>query len=372
MKRRKKSYGLWQNTAFMLGTSWQVRKSVPLLCIAIALLEVANRLTQLLIAPVILEQVESKAPLSRLMLAILLFGGLLLLWSALLAYVNANTLFGRIEIRMKLMQQVVEKNMRTSFPNTEDPKVLEKKAQVHEATCDNGRASEAIWNTLTDLLKNILGFVIFLLMLTALDWRLAAVVAVTAAASYLASLQANRREECYREQAKEYEHQLYYTSQLASDRAFAKDIRIFSMGPWLREVYGKYLKLYGNLFARREKAHLWASAADVLLAFLRNGAAYLYLISLALAGRLSAPEFLLYFNAAGEFANWVTGILNTFATLHRQCIELTPIREYLDWPEPFRFGDGKPLPEPLKTPCEIRLEDVSFRYPGRSGTFCPT
>lgn len=40
------------------------------------------------------------------------------------------------------------------------------------------------------------------------------------------------------------------------------------------------------------------------------------------------------------------------------------MQEYLNWPEPFRFEGGKPLPKDTDHPYELRLDDVSYRYPG--------
>ena len=103
--------------------------------------------------------------------------------------------------------------------------------------------------------------------------------------------------------------------------------------------------------------------ADVLLGVLRNGVAYFYLIRMALVDGLPASRFLLYFTAVSGFTAWITGILGEFVKLHKEGLELNAIRDYLDTPEPFRFTGGLPLPD-LSKGCELRLEKVSFRYPG--------
>ena len=46
--------------------------------------------------------------------------------------------------------------------------------------------------------------------------------------------------------------------------------------------------------------------------------------------------------------------------LHRQSQDISKLREFLDWEEPFRFAGGRALPQ---APYTFRLEDVSFRYP---------
>ena len=83
---------------------------------------------------------------------------------------------------------------------------------------------------------------------------------------------------------------------------------------------------------------------------------------MALNENLPASTFLLYFTAVSGFTAWITGILNEFAALRKESLDLNTIREYLDVPEPFRFEGGVPIPD-LSGGCEIKLEKVSFRYP---------
>lgn len=113
---------------------------------------------------------------------------------------------------------------------------------------------------------------------------------------------------------------------------------------------------------RRERVYAWNCVVDVLLQFARNGIAYVYLIGMALNKGLSASEFLLYFTAFTGFSNWVTGLLSQFATLHKECMGLSTILEYIHLPEQFRFQGGKPIPKAER--YELKLENVSFRYPG--------
>lgn len=106
---------------------------------------------------------------------------------------------------------------------------------------------------------------------------------------------------------------------------------------------------------------------DIALSFLRNGIAYAYLITLTLKEGLPASEFLLYFTAMNGFTAWVRGILSGFATLHKQSLDISIVREFLEIPEPFRFEEGEPLKPDLNKSYEIRLSNVSFRYPEANG-----
>ena len=135
---------------------------------------------------------------------------------------------------------------------------------------------------------------------------------------------------------------------------------MFGIRPWLEELYAKTMRLYRGFIRRREGTYLWANLLDIALTFLRSGIAYWYLISLTLGQGLPTSEFLLYFSAVSGFTAWITGILEQLTTLHQQSLELSTIREFLEYPEPFSMEGGKSLPNGS---YEITLEHVSFRYP---------
>ena len=362
-KKEKPLYNLWQNTAWMMGSAWKTRKSVLFLCVAVAAGAVALSLTELFVTPAVLQKVETAAPFPELLGAVIGFALLLMLVSALNAYLGNITSLGRIEVRIALLQQVGLKYEMTSFPNTEDPAVLKKMEKANEAMYGNTTASEAVWTTLTDLLKNIAGFVIYLALLSSLDPVLLIVVLATTVVGFFVSQRINQWGYRHREEESAYLKKLNYITYKAPQRALGKDIRIFGLRPWLQDVFDSAMRLYSDFIARREKVYLWADVVDVLLSFARNGIAYVYLITMALGQGLPASQFLLYFTAIGGFTTWITGILAGFSTLNLQSMDLSTIREFLEIPELFLFEDGKPL-KAENIPYEIELRNVRFRYPG--------
>lgn len=130
----------------------------------------------------------------------------------------------------------------------------------------------------------------------------------------------------------------------------------------LDEILHGIHDLYLAFTLRCERVELLADMTEVVLTMARNGIAYVYLIHLALNEGLSAPEFLLYFTAMTTFTQWVMGILREMSTLHKESLDISRVREFLDFPEPFRFEDGRDVP--ASDDYELTLENVSFRYPG--------
>ena len=136
------------------------------------------------------------------------------------------------------------------------------------------------------------------------------------------------------------------------------------MASWLEAVYQSGFSLYKGFIAKREKNYILADLADLALTFLRNGLAYFYLINLVLNHNLPASSFLLYFTAIGGFTMWISGILLEFTTLHQQSLDLSRIREVLDYPEEFSFRDGESLIPSEHGKYELELRNVSFSYAG--------
>lgn len=357
-------YNLWQASAYMVRIAWKKQKSVLVLCVVMAVLEILLNLTNLFVVPVILQKIELLVSLRELIETILWFAFILMVLRMLKAYVSSNLLFGRIAVRMHLVTCINNKISTTSYPNTEDTAKLKMLEKANMAVCSNYDASEAIWNTLTDLLKNVSCFVIYICLLSVLNPGLIAMIIIITGMDYFISQRIYEWGYRHREEESLYSKKLNYICNQISSLELAKDIRIFGMDSWLNDIYNKTIHLYQAFIARREKVYIWANLVDVALSLIQNGAAYVYLILFTIENGMAASDFLIYFTAISGFTNWITGILSVFSTLKKQCIDISGIREYLEEPEIFSFEEGEKLEVSQCGNYEIHLKNVSFRYPG--------
>lgn len=363
-KTPKPKYNMWQNTVYMISLAWNLKeKKVLVLCFLTACLAVMNNIINLYISPMILSVVERKAPISELLLTIAFFIGSMMLVSASSAYVNENVLFGRITIRLGIINLINKKSATTSYVNIEDEAFIKLRSKASEATSGNFSATEAIWGTLTSLLENSIGFIIYVLLLTTVQPVLVIIILITTILSYFINNACSSYEYQHREEEAEYVQKISYVINQANDWSAAKDIRIFGLRFWLEELGAKAMDAYIAFHRKAQGVYLWAKIADVVLSFIRNGVAYAYLITLVLSGKLSASEFLLLFSAVSGFTSWVSGILGQLHTLYKQSLEISIIRECLEYPEPFSFENGAPLVAEEGKSYEITLENVTFRYP---------
>lgn len=357
-------YNMWQNTGFMIKTAWEKSKAVIFLCALSGVLAFLVSLAELYFAPAVLEIVESKQPLEKLLGTIAFFSLALIILKAIKEYVRMNVTTDRVAIRTGLLSDAQLKLATMSYPLTENERVLALFSKMGEAMYSNNSAAEAIWDTLAKLVEAILGFIVYMLLLNRVDTVLLLVVTLTSAASYFSSKRLSAWGYRHREEEAEYEHRCDYLGKKAQDYTLAKDIRIFGISAWLIDVFSGVYKLYHDFHARAARVYIWADVIDAAFALLRNGIAYFYLIAMALRGELSAAEFLLYFTAVSGFTAFVREILSNLSDLHDHGLKLASLREVMDIKETFKFEDGEPL-EPVRgAPYKIELRNVSYRYEG--------
>ena len=359
MNTKQKRYSLSGNIAWMVKICWQTRRRALFLCLAMALCDILNNLTGLYIGPKVLGLVETHSSLSRLLGTILFFTLALLLTQYGKTYLGGYNQFCLVENRTSIMMDVSRKFNTTGYPNTLRAEFLRLLGKTDDATDNNQSSTEEIYRTITSLLTNLGGLIAYLTILSGLNlWLL-----LFMAASCTGEFWAARYKDNWIYAHRDTENQFYLKKRYLRDKSesieLAKDIRIFGLQNWMNDLLTSIHDAYYDFQLKVEKKRLLVDLVGTVCTVARNGIAYWYLIRLALRNGLGVPEFLLYFTAASTFTTWVLGILTDLSKLNKQSLDISQVREFLDYPEPFR-GQA---PVPKAAQYELRLEQVSFRYP---------
>lgn len=361
-------YGMLSNSLFMVREALGINPVVLVLTLLQALLAVAISLMELYVTPTILGKLERHEALETMLGSICFFALGIMGLQGLSDYLESNQMFSRLPVRLSIIAKMWHKAGSCSYPVRESQDFIRSFTKATDASLGNSSAAEDTWNTFAVLIQNFLGFLIYLYLLTHVDPVIVIVTLVAAITGYLVSNHFNGWGYRHRQEESEIKNRFFYFRDKARDRRLAKDVRIFGIGDWLREVLDKNMRMLQDFYLRRERVCLLADITDVILSFLRNGVAYAWLLYQAVQGNLTASEFLLYFTAASGFTAWITGIMVSVSKLRRQCMDLSCIREMLDYEEPFLFEEGKALRTEPGTDYTIELRDVTFRYPGSEQT----
>jgi len=364
-KSPKPKYNMWQNSVYMITLAWREKeKKVIVLCLLTLALSITSHLVNLFLSPSIVNAVETKVTLLELVKTILFFIGANLLLSALSSYIGCNTSFGRISVRFAIANAINRKNTSTSYPNLNDEAFRKLSANANATISSNSRATESIWGTMTSFIRDVIEFFIYLFILSSLKSWMLILVPSTSIISFFITRYVNGYGYRHRDEYAECTDKIWYIGHSAQDYTAAKDISIFNIRPWFEELGKKAMEAFNAYHKRAQSVYIWAKITDLILAFIRNGVVYSYLIYLVLTEDLSAAEFLLFFSTVGHFSSRFTGLLKVSTTLYQESLDISTVRECLEYPEPFLFEEGKPLEPVNSNSYEIRLENVSYRYPG--------
>lgn len=362
-KKSKPKYGICSNMRYLLRMS---REEVPGLLLQQSvkvLASVVISVTGLYLSPTLLRLLEQRQSLEMLLKTLGIFVLVLLTAHAVKGYLDQQWI-RLVVARSCMVNRINAKVGSCSYPLLLNEEFQSKWGQGMEA-CDGsgGSATEAIWRTMFRILENMICFGIYLALLTQVQPFLILITLFTTGLGYLISYHFVQKEYCFQERAAEPYRRENDLLQAVRDPRLAKDVRIFGMREWLEGMHCKYLSLAEDIQKRRKTSNLLADMASLVLDILRNGIAYAYLLTATLRGELSAGEFLLYFTAVTGFTAWITGILGGFTELHRQSIEISAIREFIDYPEPFLMEGGKKPVLDSRRRCTLEMRDVTYWYP---------
>lgn len=361
MKKEKEKYSMWQVLQYFIGNTWQMHKSIILFSAALVLLMAGQHILELLVSPAILTKIETKAPISGLLVTIAVFVGGILLTSGVNQYIRLNFTREKTLLRLQFQKKIADKYTTTSYINMMDPEFGKK----HMACCQNctsGSNLVGLWDDITAVVWNFVGLVLFAILLCDFHPLLMVGILALAAAGWFIGKKLEYVNPRTMDEIENHFQQSWYVVNTLYDPNKGKDIRIFHMQEWLVDIYQRILNAMWNWYRKRETSGLWMDVTDVAIAVLRNGVGYAILIIAVIKGSISVPEFLLYTAAVGGFASWVTGLCQGLSGLRTKTRELSVILEFMNTPEIFRFEEGEELPD-LSQGCEIALEHVSFRYP---------
>lgn len=176
---------MWRNSWYMKKLAWTSKeKKVLVLCLLSAVLAVVSDLVNLYVSPMILQAVERHVSLRELVVTIAGLALALMFVSAASAYVNENTLYGRVTLRFELINLVSRKATTTSYPNVDDDSFTKLLTKAMEEMHDDNSAVQGIWSTLTRLITSILGFIIYISLLASVQPLLMLVTMTAAVISF--------------------------------------------------------------------------------------------------------------------------------------------------------------------------------------------
>lgn len=263
-------------------------------------------------------------------------------------------------------QQEVDRKSLTLFFQTYEKKEvrdLSHRAARSAQMWDGGQPISDVPARSMKLVENVLNYFLFGTVLTFVSPLLVPLLTLAPGVNWFCARAYRNWEYAHRARWTDIERRIWYVQGETADFAAAKDIRIYGMAGWFRQLFGELSakRLYWE--KKMIRRNFLSRIADLFVILLRDGAAYWLLIRMTLEGGITADRFLLYFSAISMFASFVGNIMDEWNGIRAASLDVCDFRRYVELPE--QDGDGSAhVEEHLGAAPEIVLEHVSFRYDG--------
>ncbi|HEX9337499.1 MAG TPA: ABC transporter ATP-binding protein [Pseudonocardiaceae bacterium] len=156
---------------------------------------------------------------------------------------------------------------------------------------------------------------------------------------------------------------MQYLSTLVTTDTYAKEVKLFGLGGYFAERFRVLSDVFYQRFRRQVSSRSLASTLLGTLTNLVTALTYLYVALLAVAGRVSLGDLVMYTVAATTLQMSAQTMFNEITGMYENNLYLNTLYRMLATrPAIMRPAHPVSLPEPLLG--HIVVENVSFSYPG--------
>lgn len=358
-KKEKPTYNILQCLRFAFSRVWRYSKAYCLITFIMLILSLLLMLANFYFSPALLGVLEANGGLVKFLLTLLILGGGQAFMNGLYSYISPNRSAPQMIITSRLTEEITHKIANTSYPNFLTERFKDRTGQAFGAT---GEIPGVCYHVCYYFLQKIILFGIYLYFLNDIHPVLGLVTAVLSIIMFFYNRWAYAWGQRHRDEESEVWRKWGYVHDNMIKLPLIKELKLFGMSGWVESIFRDVWMISAGLSKKREKFFAWRGVVNLVTDLGRNGFALYFLISLAMRGELTAARFLLLFNAVGNFSEEVGGMFDAINKIRENCLKVNNFMEFITYPEPFKFEEGEPVPRADK--YEIRLENVSYTYPG--------
>lgn len=140
-----------------------------------------------------------------------------------------------------------------------------------------------------------------------------------------------------------------------------KDIRLYKIQNWFVDLYKNLLNLYMSWVNKEQRRYFLIDLFERLITLVQNIVIYGYLLYSVINNKIDIASFTLYLGFVSGIGGFINAAFKQYVYMQKNNIHVQNFLDYIRCEEFSNRGEGKKLSE--NTTYEIRLEDVSFKYP---------
>jgi len=233
---------------------------------------------------------------------------------------------------------------------------------LHRAQQEAPYRPTAILNALLQCFQDGISLLAMAGILWWLHWAVIPVLALTAIPYFFVRLQQSNRLFAWERERTPLERKAWYVNMLLTQATAAKEVRLFDLGPRLREWFRDARAVLRRERIALERRWAFAGLAAQIVGVAGVFGVYSFVAVRTFHGLLTVGDLVMFFQAIQRASGFLEGLGWSVSNLYESNLFLTTLNEFLairsKLPEAV-----KPRPFPASLGQGITFEQVSFQYP---------
>lgn len=358
--KRKPKYGLFSCVGYIYRYLWENERRLALHGpFTVVTLVIAAALA-LYTPSLILEALGSASEFSYVAMVIvgLLLAGFLAELANELVTIRNDTAEMYICFHLMYLFQSRKRSRDWYHQYSESVQKLDERANI--AVQDNHAAGVHLPMNFALIVATITNFLLFGGVVSMLHPLIVVLLAAGCAITYAMTVWERKANYQQQDERNAADKRRRYIHGMAETFKYGKDIRLYRMQGYLHTVSSKLIDDSQRFVDIWERRSFLTAAVSFLVVLLRDGLAYGFLITKAVAGEVDAAQFVLYFSAITALSGYMNDILTNWSLVAEGALQISDFREDLEIQDKLNHGKGIPV---SKGPFAIEFKNVCYKYP---------
>lgn len=359
-KKSKGLYSLPNNILFLIKKSWQIDKTLLFVTLTQIPVIVLLPLIATYLSKYVVELVTQNASANTLITYVLTISFAMLVLYLINNYVSAKIQWRSFGNRFKYIEIYNQKVVSMDYELLENPIGQDKSQKALNTLYSNNGGTQQIFSQLISIASNVIGLITYSIILLSFNSWIVLILFGMTAITYFLSKANNMWVHKNKDNWVPIDRKMGYVRNKSGDFEIAKDIRLFGMSGWFKNLFENFLLERKFWWKKGEKRGFAVDLIVAIMNFARDGIAYIVLIYGVANKNLSAADFVLYFALIAQYSNWLMGVVGAYSSLQATSLEFCDLRDFFDLKDKFNRGKGTKTPSVAPS---ISLQNVSFKYP---------
>lgn len=269
------------------------------------------------------------------------------------------------EENMNHLRDFMRNKIETKYLKLDYPLIIGKEAQerynnASELTDNNTTLFGRLVKEIIELMSSFLGVVLYINILSQLESLFLVLVGVFLLIVVFFNVWQVKMDRKLFQAKAANSQKLRYLRKVYGESRITKDVRIFQMKDWFKQVEDKTIAEYHQIIKPKVRV-TWTESTLVNVGIIGLSAlSYIRSVQLIAAGAIPVSSFVIFAGSVTILAQTIMTLVNAIGKMNTSLNETKKYDDFMSQGQVFNHEEGRSLPQ---EPLSIELKNVSYTYP---------